>query len=1664
METVKLAVEVERAQLDTLQRDVAGLRSSTLNVKVDTKGVSTANVEVQRLGKSMDSAAKSANSLASEVLKFTKWYVIGNTVSSMVRSLKDAVETMKAVDDQLVTVRKVTGATTEELKQLEKQAYNVATAYGTAVDAFIETEAAFARAGYRDNIEELAELSTKTQLVGDMTAQVANQFLLSVDAAYKYKGAVEDLNHVIDAANELDNRYATSMEKIADGMGIVAPVAAQLGVSVDELMAMLGTITAVTQRSGSEAARALRSILINLTNDVNATFQEVNGEITFAISEIDGLSDVVKLYAKDLYDTAQATGKILNPTEILEALVKAAEEGRLTEQKLYDLVTTESGKMRAAQLWALIQNWNTMYKDMLADTASAVGSADREVENALNSWSRKVEQLKNSWANLVAAIVDTDLVKGGITELIYLFDDLARSMRGETQLDGLTMAKWTEASNAIKKYKKIVGDVEAEKAWKKENEELMRSLSKAVAEYEKNGVDVGQRWKDLKYSIDAIIAPTANAKVAIDTVSSALREFQSEGELSEETTQSLENAIPGLIEALYDEEGQLGSAGRAALTAADSLSSARSATEYLQATANVFSLQQAINEIDRLTSAAMTATEKAAYLQSLFLKIGGLDSSGRMNIDGRAVAAAIARGEATDLNDYLNQLLDKERAKIAGLFPSTTSSYSYSTPSTSSSSSKSSSSGSTKDTELERLKQIVADEKARYALMEAQKKSAADLARQVSVIQGALHNQAEYMRAIGSDYADVAALSKEWYEWEAKKSKVDQSYADKVAALKNQLSFLEESNASEDERIAKMREIQNALHEEAEYLRSIKADEEDIRKLSTEWWTWQNKIQKLLDDTAAAAEKAAEAQRKAALEAKNAAVTYAKNQLSLLKALGVGNAELSGGARKVSEAYLRLLEYQQEIGADQNDLLTTLIAYVGAKQDELDLQQKIREESEQQLEAEKERAEQQKKLDLQYLSDTAALWGVEVELAKKLGYSTEEQLALMRKHAEAIAAQGRWMEANGASQLEINQLALQYLGVLEDIYQLENTGENDVTDAQANRLKDLKSVVALRESELKLMQAMGRGEDEQERKYREIMDATEAVGEYMQEIGESQTDINDTATSWYNTLRKVLSLQKDSLSELTDEALAYIDEQEEKAISPLQEQLDLLKEQRNAVKEARTEEEKRLAVEKARIALENAQRQRTVRTYNAQSGQWEWVANAKDVMSAEQSLIDANADLSEYLAERAYQEAVHNLELQIDYTKKTFSALRDAIKTASKAIADGKYTYEEAYAYISSQMHEIYDKYGVDLTNVMNTAVGGFRGVALQVEATYREIEQAALAFGDLNGIFRSSADDIKGDLDGAKAKLSLAFGGIGLELDNADYQVKAATEKLKETVSVMDTLPDAVRELINKILSMEYEAGDDEPDDNGNNGADKAAVINQMMQNSIAWGGASAYEQQRLDAENQRLGASIGLYRNAQGYWIDPATGKPAYDVRAQTKANAIAAMKVNSQKWHSADAAERQRLADENQRIGRQMGFTYDSATGTWWENGVRLYDRGGILNGMGGIKATNEDEAILGPDTTRKLVSQKGSEAVDGLAALIDKMTNSALFGTTRAVMAQSGIVTGSRGGDMITPAGNVTNNSSNTTNYNVNIAGVDLRNVSSGMTLGELCDAARTLPLH
>lgn len=320
----------------------------------------------------------------------------------LVKGLKDAVTEMKAVDAELINTAKATGASSEKMKELEQGAYRLAEAYGHTASEVLTAETAFARAGYGDKIEQMAELNLLTQNAGDLSSEAASSFLLAADAAFGYGGNVQKLTAMLDGMNEVSNRNATDMSKLAEGMTVAGSVFASAGESAQTFTALLGTVTAATQRSGDEVANGLRTILMNI--------RQIKGEAEDG-KLIDGKS--IANASKALREYAgietMVNGELRKGSDVLAEL--AGKWDTLSQAQQSAIAQNVAGKMRANILLSLMDNWD-MAEKMMAEYANASGSAMKENMRYLDGWQAKTDKLSAAWTKFVANTISSDFIKG----------------------------------------------------------------------------------------------------------------------------------------------------------------------------------------------------------------------------------------------------------------------------------------------------------------------------------------------------------------------------------------------------------------------------------------------------------------------------------------------------------------------------------------------------------------------------------------------------------------------------------------------------------------------------------------------------------------------------------------------------------------------------------------------------------------------------------------------------------------------------------------------------------------------------------------------------------------------------------------------------------------------------------------------------------------------------------------------------------------------------------------------------------------------------------------------------------------------------------------------------------------------------------------------------
>ena len=149
-----------------------------------------------------------------------------------------------------------------------------------------------------------------------------------------------------------------------------------------------------------------------------------------------------------------------------------------------------------------------------------------------------------------------------------------------------------------------------------------------------------------------------------------------------------------------------------------------------------------------------------------------------------------------------------------------------------------------------------------------------------------------------------------------------------------------------------------------------------------------------------------------------------------------------------------------------------------------------------------------------------------------------------------------------------------------------------------------------------------------------------------------------------------------TLKKLVDYLLEKGEKDLKDQLKVLDDQLAELEAERKAQEESNKLQEKQEAVQNALLDLQKAQTERTVRYYNEETQQWEWMADQGSVQKAQEAYDKAVEDLNKYLSDQDYearkaeiQARKEELQAQFDQYKESWESIIDAIEAPAGDVA-----------------------------------------------------------------------------------------------------------------------------------------------------------------------------------------------------------------------------------------------------------------------------------------------------------------------------------------------------------------------------------------------------------
>ena len=392
------------------------------------------------------------------------------------------------------------------------------------------------------------------------------------------------------------------------------------------------------------------------------------------------------------------------------------------------------------------------------------------------------------------------------------------------------------------------------------------------------------------------------------------------------------------------------------------------------------------------------------------------------------------------------------------------------------------------------------------------------------------------------------------------------------------------------------------------------------------------------------------------------------------------------------------------------------------------------------------------------------------ELEEKQQAIIDAQTELEEKRNELVAARAEAAEKIAdaeeklaEAQKKVNEERLALLDQQKEAQEAIADAEENLADAE-EKLADAQKKV--NEERLALL-------DQQKEAQEAIADAEENLADAEDELLEKQNDLAEAQAEAAERLADAQESLADAQKSLNEERLALLDEQKEaeEALANAQQEAE----------EARLDIlEKQNAVLEAQNALRDARNRREVRQLNAETGEFNFVADQAAISEAEQELADA---------QEAKQEAQERYE-------ETLQAVRDAeseLADINATIADAERAIEEAIAA------------GVDISREI---LAEEKNVATGVRDAIEAVKEAQQNISDVEEENRENIanaeqaiEEAKENVDEAKEELQEANNNLSAINDAIARAEEAVKEAIQNGVDISAEIQETEEKIEQGVL-----------------------------------------------------------------------------------------------------------------------------------------------------------------------------------------------------------------------------------------------------------------------
>ena len=357
--------------------------------------------------------------MANFISRFSYFFSLTGITQTMRRAVRDVTNTIKELDSVMTETAVVTDFTISDMWDKLPDYTKKASALGTSIKSLYEATTLYYQQGLNEQAAMDIGIETmKMARIANMDASDATQAMTAALRGFNMEIDKTSATRVNDVYSKLAAITASDTESIATAMSKTASIASSANMEFEATAAFLAQIIETTQEAPETAGTAMKTIIARFT-EVKKLFSEgmlsgkdEEGE-AIEINKIDKALQSVGISLKSFLRGEKGIDDIF-----LELASKWDTLDLATQRYI---ATTAAGSRQQSRFIAMMSDYGRTME--LVEAAQNSGGASQEqFDKTLDSLSSKMERLKNAWHEFTMGIIDSDLVKTGISMLTQLLE------------------------------------------------------------------------------------------------------------------------------------------------------------------------------------------------------------------------------------------------------------------------------------------------------------------------------------------------------------------------------------------------------------------------------------------------------------------------------------------------------------------------------------------------------------------------------------------------------------------------------------------------------------------------------------------------------------------------------------------------------------------------------------------------------------------------------------------------------------------------------------------------------------------------------------------------------------------------------------------------------------------------------------------------------------------------------------------------------------------------------------------------------------------------------------------------------------------------------------------------------------------------------------------